>query len=161
MAAELHVRLFAGEQKQFAVGKPARLVVHHLQLVQPIGFRNARPGFVMKFGEMRDVHTACLEGLHETRRFESAWHAAGLLLFLLLEKILRVFHVIVAGERQMARQLFVTVAVRVARDGVQRLPSIAACEQIENAKMLLSAGRRVEPRDESPVTCVRLADAEA
>src|ERR1035441_8678453 len=52
------------------------------------------------------------------------------------------------------------VAMRVTRNLRQRLPRIATREQIENAEVLLRAGRRVEPRHITIVTRERLANAE-
>ena len=114
----------------------------------------------MKLREVRDVHAARLEGLHEAGRFQSARHAVRLLLFLLLDKILGVLNVIMARKRKLAGQFLVMVAMRVTRNLRQRLPRIATREQIENAEVLLRAGRRVEPRHITIVTRERLANAE-
>src|SRR5437588_1893883 len=64
-------------------------------------------------------------------------------------------------ERETAGQFLVAVAMGVTRDGIERLPRIAAREQIENTEPLLRAGRRVEPRHESFITGVRLAYAKS
>src|SRR2546421_4644707 len=109
---------------------------------------------------MDDVCTARLERLHEAGRFESVRHAVGLLLPLLFEKVPRVLEVVVTREGEMARHSFEPVAVGVARNRVERLPRIAAREQIKNAEPLLGPRRRVEPRHEALVAGGRLADAE-
>src|SRR6266516_6633220 len=64
-------------------------------------------------------------------------------------------------EREMAGQFLVAVVMSVTRDGIERLPRIAAREQIENTEPLLGAGWRVEPRHEAFITCVRLTDAKS
>src|SRR6266516_3846052 len=67
---------------------------------------------------------------------------------------------IMTCEGEMAGQFLVAVAMCVTRDGIERLQTIAAREQIENTETLLRAGRRVEPRHEAFITGVRLANAE-
>src|SRR5262245_45986395 len=110
---------------------------------------------------MRDVHAPRLESLHKAGHFQSTWHPGDLLLLLLFKKFPRMFDVVMAGKRQIPWQFFEAITAGVSSCCLERLPRIAAGEQIKNAQPLLRAGRSVEPGHEPLVPQGRLADAES
>src|SRR5215510_6046925 len=69
--------------------------------------------------------------------------------------------VIMAGEREEAGQFLEAITMGITRDRFERLPRIAAREQIENAEPLLGAGRGIEPGHKAFVTRIGLTDAKS
>ncbi len=141
--------------------EPRALLVHDLQHAQPVRRLLARRPAMMKLREMNDINARVLQLGDEARRFQSLRDAIGLLLFLPVEEINRVLDMVVTRERLVAGQFGKAVAVRVTPHLLQRLFAIAGAEQIENAKVMLAIGGRIEPRHPALVAIRRLANAEA
>src|SRR5260221_14770772 len=105
MAAKMDVRLFTGEQEELLVREPFAFLKHGLEHLQPFGsFLAGRPA-LMKFREVNDVDARRFELRHEARRLQSAGNAVGILLLLAVQKIERVFDVIMAGKKLVASKV--------------------------------------------------------
>ena len=125
VTAEMNVGFLAGNQQKIIAGQACEFRMHDIQLRQAFSGIQIRCTRVMKFGHVYHVHAHALEKVDEVRVLQTPGNATGVLLPLLIDKIQRMFVMVVTGQGLVAGQRFETVVARVAFHHFQVL---VACE---------------------------------